>query len=98
MKGNVSLIKSSISILPCTLDWAQTGKNTPRKSAAMEPASSVKMTSQFLNNTDSSAIQRREGGLLRKGMSCHYSKLVVNEFLLINGDEAIGQRDNAESR
>lgn len=28
MKGSISFIKSSISILPCTLDWAQTGKNT----------------------------------------------------------------------
>lgn len=58
------------------------------------------ITSQFLNNTDSSALWRsgRGGALLRKGMSCHYSKLVVNEFLLVNRDEAIGQRHNAESR
>lgn len=103
MKGSVSFIKSSISILPCTLDWAQTGKNTLARQENWQQWSQHLLwkwhPSFWITLTALLYGGEGEGGvLLRKGMSCHYSKLVVNEFLLINGDEAIGQRDNAGGR
>lgn len=102
--GSSELSSKSCCILLSTLDMKDSNSRLGRHQENMLACQeNGQQWSQHLLRNYSlvcekhSALRGNGWPLLRKGISCHCSKLAVNEFLLVNRNEPIGQRDNAES-